>query len=66
MSFAFDSVPFPINCFDAQFRSFQELVLPEAVRRGIAVLGMKPLNGDGSPFHHHDVSSRRSRRCATR
>ncbi|MBV9305102.1 MAG: aldo/keto reductase, partial [Acidobacteriaceae bacterium] len=41
--------------FDAQFRSFQEIVLPEALKRGIAVLGMKPLNGDGMPFHHGDV-----------
>ena len=55
MGFAWDAVQFPINAFDAQFRSFQQLVLPEAVRRGIAVLGMKPLNGDGAPFHHGDV-----------
>lgn len=55
MGFEWDAVQFPINAFDAQFRSFQELVLPEAVKRGIAVLGMKPLNGDGAPFHHGDV-----------
>jgi uncharacterized protein len=55
MGYGWDSVQFPINAFDAQFRSFQEIVLPEALKRGIAVLGMKPLNGDGSPFHHGDV-----------
>jgi predicted aldo/keto reductase-like oxidoreductase len=55
MGFEWDSVQFPINAFDAQFRSFQEVVLPDAVRRGIAVLGMKPLNGDGAPFHRADV-----------
>lgn len=55
MGYAWDSVQFPINAFDAQFRSFQEIVLPEALKRGIAVLGMKPLNGDGAPFHHGDV-----------
>ena len=55
MGFEWDAVQFPINAFDAQFRSFQELVLPDAVKRGIAVLGMKPLNGDGAPFHHGDV-----------
>ncbi|MBV9038800.1 MAG: aldo/keto reductase [Acidobacteriaceae bacterium] len=55
MGYAWDSVQFPINAFDAQFRSFQEIVLPEALKRGIAVLGMKPLNGDGMPFHHGDV-----------
>ena len=55
MGYAWDSVQFPINAFDAQFRSFQEVVLPDAVGRGIAVLGMKPLNGDGGPFHHAEV-----------
>ncbi|MBV9304237.1 MAG: aldo/keto reductase [Acidobacteriaceae bacterium] len=55
MGYTWDSVQFPINAFDAQFRSFQQIVLPEAVKRGIAVLGMKPLNGDGGPFHHAEV-----------
>ena len=55
MGYAWDAVQFPINAFDAQFRSFQQVVLPEAQRRGIAVLGMKPLNGDGGPLHHGDV-----------
>jgi len=55
MGYAWDSVQFPINAFDAQFRSFQQIVLPDAIQRGIAVLGMKPLNGDGAPFHHGDV-----------
>ncbi len=55
MGYAWDSVQFPINAFDAQFRSFAQIVLPEAVRRGIAVLGMKPFQGQGDPFHHADV-----------
>ncbi len=55
MGYAWDSVQFPINAFDAQFRSFQQVVLPEAQKRGMAVLGMKPLNGNGAPFHHGDV-----------
>jgi uncharacterized protein len=55
MGFEWDAVQFPINAFDAQFRSFQQLILPAAVSRGIAVLGMKPLNGDGAPFHHGNV-----------
>ncbi|MBV9156825.1 MAG: aldo/keto reductase [Acidobacteriaceae bacterium] len=55
MGYAWDSVQFPINAFDAQFRSFQQVVLPEALKRRIAVLGMKPLNGDGAPFHKGDV-----------
>jgi aryl-alcohol dehydrogenase-like predicted oxidoreductase len=55
LGYHFDSVQFPINAFDAQFRSFQSLVLPEAVKRGIAVLGMKPFGGQGQPFHRGEV-----------
>src|SRR5580658_6462923 len=44
--FAFDAVQMPLNPFDASFAlSFEKLVLPELVRRRIAVLGMKPLGG---------------------
>ncbi len=35
----------PLNCFDASFRSFEQEVLPEARRRGIAAIGMKSLGG---------------------
>jgi aryl-alcohol dehydrogenase-like predicted oxidoreductase len=45
--FPFDTVQMPLNCFDATFRSFQTQVLPEAQRRGVAVLGMKSLGGGG-------------------
>lgn len=55
MGYAFDAIQFPINAFDAQFRSFQQIVLPDAVAKGVAVLGMKPLQGSGAPFHHGDV-----------
>ena len=41
--FPFDTVQMPLNAFDATFRSFEQHVLPEANRRGIAVLGMKSL-----------------------
>jgi len=43
--FPFDTVQMPLNCLDANFRSFERHVLPEAIRRGIAVLGMKPMGG---------------------
>jgi aryl-alcohol dehydrogenase-like predicted oxidoreductase len=46
--FPFDSCQLPLNGFDAGFRSFQKRVLPELKRQGIAVLGMKPLGGDGA------------------
>jgi aryl-alcohol dehydrogenase-like predicted oxidoreductase len=43
--YPFDAVQMPLNCLDATFRSFEEQVLPEATRRGIAPLGMKPMGG---------------------
>jgi uncharacterized protein len=45
--FSFDAVQMPLNPFDATFRSFQGELLPELNRRGIAVLGMKPMSGAG-------------------
>ncbi|MGA3092738.1 MAG: aldo/keto reductase [Terriglobales bacterium] len=49
--FPFDAVQMPLNAFDASFvRSFERQVLPVLNRRGIAALGMKPLNGHGEPI----------------
>jgi aryl-alcohol dehydrogenase-like predicted oxidoreductase len=45
--FPFDSVQMPLNCFDASFRSFEQAVLPEARRQGLAILGMKSMGGEG-------------------
>jgi predicted aldo/keto reductase-like oxidoreductase len=47
--FPFDSVQMPLNAFDANFHSFEQQVLPELNRRGIAALGMKPICGHGTP-----------------
>jgi predicted aldo/keto reductase-like oxidoreductase len=41
--FTFDSAQMPLNVMDAHFRSFEKLVVPELVRQGIAVLGMKSM-----------------------
>ena len=41
--FTFDAVQMPLNVMDAHYRSFARLVLPELVRQGIGVLGMKSL-----------------------
>ena len=38
-----DTVQMPLNVMDTHFRSFEKLVLPELVRRGIGVLGMKSM-----------------------
>jgi aryl-alcohol dehydrogenase-like predicted oxidoreductase len=41
--FLFDTVQMPLNVMDAHYRSFGKLVLPELVKQGIGVLGMKPM-----------------------
>jgi aryl-alcohol dehydrogenase-like predicted oxidoreductase len=41
--FTFDAVQMPLNVMDAHYRSFERLVLPELLKDGIGVLGMKPL-----------------------
>jgi uncharacterized protein len=48
--YAWDTCQFPLNPFDASYRSFAERVLPECNRRGIAVLGMKPMTGKAGPI----------------
>lgn len=45
--FAWDALMMPLNPLDATFRSFEKQVLPEAVRRGIAVMATKPIAGGG-------------------
>src|SRR5438270_2921739 len=39
----FDTVQMPLNVMDAHYRSFGTLVLPELVKHGVGVLGMKPM-----------------------
>jgi aryl-alcohol dehydrogenase-like predicted oxidoreductase len=45
--YPFDTVQMPLNPFDATFRSFEQRVLPELNRRGIAPIGMKSMGGEG-------------------
>ncbi len=45
--FHFDSAQMPLNVMDAHYRSFEKLVVPELVRQGTAVLGMKSM-ADGA------------------
>ncbi|HEX4564971.1 MAG TPA: aldo/keto reductase [Vicinamibacterales bacterium] len=45
--YPFDACQMPLNVFDATFRSFEQRVLPEVRRQGIAPLGMKSLCGSG-------------------
>jgi predicted aldo/keto reductase-like oxidoreductase len=55
--YPFDTCQFPLNPFDATFRSFEERVLPECNARGIAVLGMKPMTGRAGPVGKNIVSA---------
>jgi uncharacterized protein len=45
--YPFDACQLPLNCFDASFRSFEQQVLPELARQGIAAIGMKTFGGEG-------------------
>jgi predicted aldo/keto reductase-like oxidoreductase len=63
-NFPFDSVQMPLNAFDASFRSFQKQVVPEAIRRGMAVLGMKPFSGAGDPVKKGAVTAEEALRYA--
>jgi len=56
--YPWDACQLPLNCFDASFRSFEQRVLPELTRRGIAVVGMKSFNGDGRALKKKVVTAR--------
>jgi aryl-alcohol dehydrogenase-like predicted oxidoreductase len=62
--FAFDSVQMPLNPFDSHFHSFERQVLPELNRRGIAALGMKPLQGHGDAILKGAISAEDALRYA--
>ena len=63
--FPFDAVQMPLNAFDANFiHSFERDVLPELHKRGIAALGMKPINGHGEPIQHGVLTAEEALRYA--
>jgi aryl-alcohol dehydrogenase-like predicted oxidoreductase len=62
--YPFDAVQMPLNCFDATFRSFEQHVLPEAIKRGMAVLGMKSMGGGGEPLLQGAVTPEEALRYA--
>ena len=47
--YQFDTCQLPLNALDGTFRSFEQQVLPELNRLGIAALGMKSMCGNGGP-----------------
>ena len=62
--FQFDAVQMPLNCFDASYRSFEHHVLPEANRRGLAVLGMKSMGGEADAVRKRVVTAAEALRYA--
>jgi aryl-alcohol dehydrogenase-like predicted oxidoreductase len=63
-NFPFDTVQMPLNCFDATFRSFEQSVLPEVNRRGIAPIGMKSLGGSGEMVRQGGLTAEEGLRYA--
>jgi uncharacterized protein len=62
--YPFDTCQMPLNCCDATFRSFEQQVLPELQRRGIAPIGMKSLGGEGDMVKKKAVSPQDALRYA--
>jgi predicted aldo/keto reductase-like oxidoreductase len=54
--YPFDACQMPLNCFDATFRSFEQQVLPECERQGIAVIGMKTFGGEADMLKKRAVA----------
>ncbi|GAB4147215.1 MAG: aldo/keto reductase [Planctomycetaceae bacterium] len=62
--FPWDTCQLPINVADYHFRSFQNEVLPELNRRGIAAIGMKSLGGDAQLITGAGLTAEECRRYA--
>ncbi len=62
--YSWDTCQFPLNPFDATYRSFEQAVLPECNRRRIAVLGMKPMTGKAGPIDRKVVTAEEMLRYA--
>jgi aryl-alcohol dehydrogenase-like predicted oxidoreductase len=63
-NYPFDAVQMPLNCFDPAFHSFENEVLPEVNRRGMAALGMKSLGGSGEMVRHGVITAQDGLRYA--
>jgi aryl-alcohol dehydrogenase-like predicted oxidoreductase len=47
--YAWDAIQMPLNVLDPHFRSFERGVLPEAVKRNLGIVGMKPMAFQNAP-----------------
>jgi len=61
--FRFDTLQMPLNVMDAHYDSFEQAVLPIAVRKQMGVLGMKPM-GDPFILNTNTISARECLRYA--
>jgi len=59
-----DAVQMPLNPLDSHFLSFEEQVLPELNKRGVAALGMKPIGGNGEMVKKGAVTAEQALRYA--
>jgi uncharacterized protein len=64
MGYRFDAVQMPLNPFDHAYRSFEREVIPEANRRGVAVLGMKSQGGTGEAMRQRVLTHEEALRYA--
>lgn len=55
--YPFDTCQLPLNVYDASFRSFEQQVLPELARQGVAALGMKSMCGEGTPVKKRTIAA---------
>ena len=55
--FEWDTVQMPTNLLDHHYKSFIHQILPLAKKRGIGVVGMKSLAGDGKSMFAAEVSA---------
>lgn len=62
--YPFDACQLPLNCMDATFRSFEQRVLPELKRQGIAAIGMKSVGGGGDMIKAGAVTAEEALRYA--
>jgi uncharacterized protein len=64
VGFDWDSVQMPLNAFDSHFLSFEQAVLPELTKRGVAALGMKPIGGNGDMVQKGAITAEQALRYA--
>ena len=62
--YPFDTCQMPLNCCDGTFRSFEQRVLPELARQGIAAIGMKSMGGVGDMVRSGIVTAHEALRYA--